>query len=154
MSDCVFCRILSGALPGSVVHQDEVATVLLDIRPINSGHMLVLPNRHATCLEELDEDAAGHLFRLARRVAAALRESGIRCEGVNFLLSDGEVAGQEVPHVHLHVLPRYQGDTFEYRVSERVPAFPSRSELDETAARIHAKLVVPPLPPAWPVAQL
>jgi len=84
----------------------------MDIHPIRPGHTLVIPKDHAAHLADLDLDDGTHLFRIAQRVAMALRESDIRCEGINLHLSDGEAAGQEVFHVHLHVIPRYAGDGF------------------------------------------
>src|SRR5262245_55529620 len=106
MDNCKFCDILSGRLSSNIVCRDEFLTALMDLHPINPGHLIVIPNRHAASLADLDAEAAGELFRMAQRVAAALRRSGIRCEGVNLLLADGEAAGQSVFHTHLHVVPR------------------------------------------------
>src|SRR5262249_22114849 len=99
MPDCIFCRILAGQAPASLLYEDAAATALLDIHPINPGHALVIAKRHAGSLADLDAESAIHLMRVAHRVAAALRGSGIRCEGVNLLLADGEAAGQDVFHV-------------------------------------------------------
>ncbi len=140
MSDCVFCAILAGRLPASIVHQDDTTTALMDIRPINPGHVLVIPNRHAAYLAGLDPATAGELFRVAQRVAAALRASGVRCEGVNVLLADGEAAGQEVFHTHLHVIPRYPGDGFGFKFGVRESSPTDSSELDSTAERIKGAL--------------
>src|SRR5262245_44156952 len=89
MDDCIFCEIAAGRASASVVHEDEIALVFMDIQPVNPGHMLIIPRRHATFLADLDEAAGAHLFRIGMRMAAALRRSGIRCEGVNMLLADG-----------------------------------------------------------------
>jgi histidine triad (HIT) family protein len=140
MSDCVFCRILAGQLPSSIVYQDEDCTAFMDIQPVNPGHVLVVPNRHATYLGDLNEETAAHLFRIGQRVAAGLRRSGIRCEGVNLFLADGEAAGQEVFHVHLHVFPRYRGDDFRLRFGPEYMNKPDRSELDLLAQRIKTML--------------
>jgi histidine triad (HIT) family protein len=136
MGDCVFCGILSGELASSIVYQDERCTALMDIQPVNPGHVLVIPNGHVTHLAELSEEVGAHMFRIAQRVAAALRGSGIRCEGVNLLLADGSAAGQEVFHVHLHVFPRYAGDGFGYKFGPTYSDKPGRAELDELARRI------------------
>jgi len=77
----------------------------MDIQPVNSGHLLVIPNLHAQGLADLQDELAAHIFRVAKRLSTALRSSGIKCEGVNLFLADGEAAGQEVFHVHLHVFP-------------------------------------------------
>jgi histidine triad (HIT) family protein len=107
---CIFCSILSGELESSMVYQDEVCSVFMDIEPVNPGHLLVVPNRHATLLADLKMDEGNHVFSIARQMASAVRNSDVRCEGVNFLLADGSAAGQEVFHVHLHVIPRFFED--------------------------------------------
>lgn len=132
---CVFCRILSGELPGIFVYRDERCAAFMDIKPVTPGHLLVVPLTHAAHLADLDSAAAAHLMEVGHRMAGALRGSGLRCEGVNFFLADGEAAGQEVLHVHLHVLPRFQGDGFGLRFGpnhvER-----SRAELEQSAGPI------------------
>ena len=140
MSDCIFCEILSGTLPASIVYQDETCTALMDIQPVNAGHVLVIPNSHATYLADLEEDTSAQLFLIARRIAAALRNSGIKCEGVDLFLADGEAAGQEVFHVHLHVFPRYKGDGFGFKFPPGYSNKPERSELDARAQQIKAEL--------------
>jgi histidine triad (HIT) family protein len=136
MSTCIFCDILNGKAPASFVHQDEWCAAFMDIRPVNPGHVLVIPRQHAASLGELDEEAGAHLFRLGQRLAAALRQSGLRCEGVNLFLADGEAAGQEVFHVHLHVFPRYRGDGFGLKFNPRYFLPTSRQEMEETADKI------------------
>lgn len=140
MSDCVFCGILAGNLPSSAVFRDDVCCAFLDIRPVNPGHVLVVPIAHAGCLAELDADVGAHVFKVGQRMAAALRGSGLRCEGVNLFLADGAVAGQEVFHVHLHVIPRYAGDGFGLRFGPGYGAMPARGELDGVADRIRRAL--------------
>ena len=132
---CVFCAIVAGGEPGSVVYEDEKAFVLIDIAPVNPGHSLVIPKRHAEALADLEEATAGHVFALAMRTAAALRRSGLRCEGVNLFLADGEAAGQEVPHVHMHVVPRFRGDPFRLPSGRRSA---SRADLDAAAQQLRS----------------
>jgi histidine triad (HIT) family protein len=136
MSECVFCGILSAKLPSSIVYQDDRCTALMDIQPVNPGHLLIIPNRHVTFLADLEEEAGAHLFRIAKRVAAALRSSGVKCEGINLVLADGAAAGQEVFHVHLHVIPRYRGDGFGFKFGPAYANKPDRAELDAVAQRI------------------
>jgi histidine triad (HIT) family protein len=131
---CVFCEILAGRAPASVVVEDPVATCFLDIQPINPGHVLVVPKQHVASLAELDEEVGGHLFKLALRVQAAIRGSGVHCEGVNLFVADGESAGQDVFHVHLHVFPRYEGDAL--KITNDWSSQPTRDELDDVAAAI------------------
>ena len=140
MDNCIFCDILANKLPSSQVYQDEICTAFMDIQPVNPGHLLVIPNRHASMLAELDADAGAEMFRLAQRLAGALRRCGLRCEGVNFFLADGEAAMQEVFHVHLHVFPRFAGDGFGLKFGPGYGARPDRATLDEIARKITVAL--------------
>ena len=122
--------------------EDADVIAFMDIQPVNPGHVLVVPVRHATHLADTDAESAGRLMAVAHRVAAALRASGVRCEGVNLFLADGEAAMQEVPHVHLHVFPRWRGDGFGLRFVPDYSTPPPRAALDEAAARIRG--AIPP----------
>jgi histidine triad (HIT) family protein len=132
-ADCVFCAIVAGREPASIVYSDDAIVAFLDMRPVNTGHLLVVPRAHAESLADLSEPLGARMFTVAQRLAAALRASGLRCEGVNLFLADGEAAGQEVGHVHLHVLPRFHGDGF--RISARWLS-PDRADLGHAAALI------------------
>ena len=137
---CVFCKILAGEKPASFLYRDDRCSAFMDIQPVNPGHLLVIPNRHARNLVDLDEETGALMFRVAQRLAGALRQSGVRCEGVNLFLADGEAAGQEVFHVHLHVIPRYDGDGFGLRFSPAYFKLPKRPELDQLAEQIRLSL--------------
>ena len=136
---CIFCDIIQGNAPGSIVYADDEVIVLMDINPVNIGHVMVIPKTHASSLAEMPESTGMHLFKIAHRTAAAIRAADVRCEGVNLFLADGEAAFQEVFHVHLHVFPRYAGDSFVVRADWDLD--PSRSQLDITAANIRAAYV-------------
>ena len=137
MSDCIFCRILAGELPGSFVYRDDRCAAFMDIQPVNPGHLLVVPVQHAARLADIDAGTAAELMHLAHAAAAALRASDLRCEGVNLFLADGEAAMQEIFHVHLHVFPRFRGDGFGLKFSpEYYTRRPPRRELDEVAAKL------------------
>ena len=140
MADCVFCNILAGDLPASIVYQDETCTAFMDIQPVNPGHVLVVPNAHASMLAGLDPVTGERMFRVAQRIAQAMRDSGIRCEGINFFLADGSAAGQDVFHVHLHVIPRYRGDGFGFRFGPEYGRRPPRAELDSQAAQLRGAM--------------
>ncbi len=132
--DCIFCAIVAGTAPASVIYDDAEVLAFLDIQPVTPGHLLVIPKRHAPLLADLDEATGARVFRVAMRLARALRASGLRCEGINLFLADGEAAGQEVFHVHLHVFPRFVGDSF--RIDADWPVRPPRAELDAMAAQL------------------
>ena len=134
----IFSDILEGKAPATFVYRDETVSAFLDIQPVNPGHVLVVPNEPAPSLGELEEDVGAWMFRVGMRVAEALRESGLRCEGVNLFLADGEAAGQEVFHVHLHVIPRYRGDGFGFRFGSGYDQLPERAALDDVGAAIRA----------------
>jgi histidine triad (HIT) family protein len=138
--DCVFCKLLSGELEVSLVHQDDLCSAFMNVQPVNTGHVLVVPNRHAPYLADLEPEEGAQMFRVAQRLTAALRKSGVKCEGVNFFLADGEAAGQEVFHAHLHIFPRYPGDGFGLVFSPTYTQRPERKELDEIAERIGSAL--------------
>ncbi|MBJ7597872.1 HIT family protein [Candidatus Nephthysia bennettiae] len=131
---CVFCDLAAGRRERSVAFEDEACTVLMDSRPVTPGHSLVIPRRHAAHLADLDDQTWTHVCAVAKRVELALRQSGVRCEGSNLFLADGEAASQSVPHVHLHVMPRFVGDAF--RIDADWTARPSRENLDQVAARL------------------
>ena len=139
---CLFCRIVAGERPASLVHADEVAVVFLDLRPVRPGHALVVPRRHAVHLRELSEDERAHLFRLAFDVSEAQRRAGLPADGAHVLVNDGPAASQSIPHVHVHVVPRGGGDgalalaSFLGRRLPLVGPAAGRDELDGVARRL------------------
>src|SRR5262245_39221565 len=106
----------------------------MDIQPVNPGGLVVVPRRHVVALSDLDSGLDARLFALSVDLQRALRSSGLRCEGVNLFLSDGESAGQDVFHTHLLVVPRFAGDTLQITCEWPEPR--PREELDRHAAAI------------------
>ncbi|MGW5108248.1 HIT family protein [Nocardia sp. NPDC004123] len=133
----IFSDIVAGRAPSSKVYEDEDCLAFMDIRPVTPGHVLVIPKTPARSLAELDPALGGKLFQVGQRIAAGLRESEVHCDGVNFFLADGITAGQEVFHVHLHVIPRTPGDGFGLRAR---PTSPARADLDYLAGSIKGAL--------------
>jgi histidine triad (HIT) family protein len=140
MNTCIFCDILMGLKPANFIIRDNWCAAFMDIHPVNPGHVLVVPLQHAAMLGELDDDTTGHLLTVAKRVDGALRSSGIRCEGVNLYLADGRTAGQEVMHVHLHVIPRFSGDGHHLRFNPAYFDRPSNTELERNAMLIRKEM--------------
>ncbi|MCX5635233.1 MAG: HIT family protein [Planctomycetota bacterium] len=136
MSDCLFCKIVQGKVEATFVYRDDLVSVFMDTQPINPGHLLIIPNRHSTYLADLSPETGMHLFRIAQQMAQAIRRSGIPCEGVNFFLADGEVASQEILHVHLHVFPRTKNDGFGLKFGEAYFVKPPRVKLEVAAEKI------------------
>jgi diadenosine tetraphosphate (Ap4A) HIT family hydrolase len=107
----------------------------MDISPVNRGHVLVIPKEHVVGLQDLSADTGSHLFTVAMRVATALRRSPIKPEGINLFLADGQAAGQDIFHVHLHVLPRFVGDPLRIERADGNSTV-LRDELDRVARQI------------------
>jgi diadenosine tetraphosphate (Ap4A) HIT family hydrolase len=135
--DCVFCAIVRGEAEASLAYEDDRVVAFMDIAPATTGHLLVVPRRHAAHLADLDPEDGAQMFRVGQRLAAAVRASSIPADGVNLLLADGTVAMQEVMHTHLHVLPRTEGDGFALSAALHEP---DRSSLDAQAAELAAAL--------------
>ena len=128
--------MVRGTEPYSLVHETKSVFALMDIQPVNPGHVLVVPKMHATYLADLDPKLGSEIFEVGMTVAAGLRRSGVRCEGVNFFLADGAAAGQEVFHVHLHVFPRFENDRFGLRFGPEYGKRAARADLDRISAQI------------------
>lgn len=133
-ADCVFCQIVAGESPVSAFYEDDVVLGLMTTGPVTTGHAMVIPKAHFAYLGEMDEETGRHLWTVTQRTAEALRHAGVRCEGVNLFLADGEAAFQEIFHVHMHVFPRYRGDPFKLVADWSI--HPPREELDEVAGQI------------------
>lgn len=136
---CVFCKILAGVYPISEVYADDQCVALMTTGSVNAGHAMVIPRAHLSYLADLPPDLAGHIFKVGQQVAAAIRASGLTCDGINMFVADGEVAQQEVFHFHLRVYPRVKDDGFGFRYDGRHFQHPPRPELDRIAglARAH-----------------
>ncbi|MFZ3394967.1 HIT family protein [Rhodococcus sp. 7Tela_A2] len=130
MSECIFCAIVAGDAPASIVLDEPDVLAFMDIRPFTPGHLLVVPKRHASGLAQLDPDDGAKVFAAGQRIATAMRSSDLPIDGVNLFLADGVAAGQEVFHVHLHLVPRTSGDGFGIRARAQTP---NRTVLDGTA---------------------
>lgn len=135
-NNCILCNLAKEKIEVTKVYEDEKVVAVMDIQPVNPGHMLIFPKKCIRLIVDLEDDVVAHLFKVAKKLNKALRNSGLRCEGVNYFLADGEAAMQEVPHVHLHIFPRYNDDGFGLRFSEKYFNLPPRSELNEAAKKI------------------
>lgn len=126
-SDCIFCKIANGDIPSVQIYEDDCFKVILDLGPATKGHALILPKDHAENIFELSEETAGEAMKLAKKIAATMKEK-LHCDGVNLVQNNGTAAGQTVSHFHLHIIPRYEGD------GQRIgwnPTQPVREELED-----------------------
>lgn len=135
--NCIFCKIIAGKAPVSIVYEDEKVLVFPPLQPVNKGHLLIIPKKHAPYFADLDENAAIHIMKVAKKFAAAIRKSKFKSDGINLFLADGEAAHQEVFHFHLHVYPRFLGDGFGFKYDLKKHFVEmKRPELDEVAQEI------------------
>jgi histidine triad (HIT) family protein len=107
--ECVFCKIRHGQLPATKVAEDDLALAIMDIHPINDGHVLILTKEHAKTIFETREEALVSAVRMPRRVAVGIRK-GLAPDGLNLVQANGRAAFQSVPHFHIHLIPRWHGD--------------------------------------------
>lgn len=107
---CIFCKIACGDIPSNTIYENSEFKVIMDIAPATRGHVLIIPKEHFNDIYDIDAVTAGKLFQLATVVARALKEV-LNCDGMNVLQNNGEIAGQTVFHFHMHLIPRYEGDT-------------------------------------------
>ncbi|MDD5291165.1 MAG: HIT family protein [Patescibacteria group bacterium] len=107
--DCIFCKIIAGEIPSFKVYEDENVLAFLDIAPVNPGHTLVVPKKHYENMEEILEAELCKLTVVIKKIGKAVKDS-LGAEGYNITENNGPVAGQIVPHLHFHVIPRRQDD--------------------------------------------
>lgn len=142
---CIFCKIVAGAIPCARLYEDEDVLAFMDIGPIVPGHALVIPKSHYECLTDLPVTLLGQVMAVVQRVAAA-QLAGLRADGVNLHQSNGACAGQVVPHMHVHVIPRFDRDGHRWNWASK--PYPSPAALDAQADAIRAALEGrPPRPP-------
>ena len=136
MNSCVFCKILTDEIDASFIYRGETCSVFLDIHPMTPGHLLIVPNQHSERFADVSPEEAADMFKLAHSILKAVRKTNLACEGANIFLSDGTAAGQEVPHSHLHLAPRFHGDGQRVGFVNEDPDEISRTKLDEIAQQI------------------
>jgi histidine triad (HIT) family protein len=133
MSDpnCVFCKIIARQLPGAILQEDDYGLVFLDIAPFEKGHALVVPKYHAELLTDLPVEWLQRLMPLVQETGRRLLR-GLPCDGFNLLQSNGRCATQVVPHVHFHVIPRWEGRAMAWKPG----AYDSPEQMAELAIRL------------------
>lgn len=132
--DCLFCKIIAGEIPAHKVYEDDATFAFLDIGPVSEGHTLIIPKHHATDLGDGSREDALALMSTVHAIAPAIMQ-GVDATGYNLGMNHGVIAGQEVMHTHLHVMPRQEGlpRTF-------IKSHPSNEELQATAEKIRAAI--------------
>jgi len=109
MEDCIFCKIIKGDIPCAKLYEDQNVLAFLDIGPISEGHSLIVPKKHQETLLDIPNEEILPVFSAVKKVAQA-QQKALGNEGFNILMNNKQVAGQVVPHAHIHIIPRDEGD--------------------------------------------
>lgn len=109
MEECIFCKLITGKIPSYKTYEDENVIAFLDIQPVSHGHTLVVHKKHFSNIEDIGEEELCQLIKAVKKVAQGLKQ-GLGVAGYNIQLNNDPVAGQEVPHIHFHIIPRSEGD--------------------------------------------
>ncbi|MBI4122225.1 MAG: HIT family protein [Parcubacteria group bacterium] len=134
MSDCIFCKIVKGEIPAAKVYEDDELIAFLDINPINPGHTLIIPKEHYATLLETPELLVSRLFTIVPNLAKAVLQA-TDTAAFNLGVNTGAVSGQVVEHVHLHIMPRREGDGYEMWHGK---PYASQDEMNQLANAIRA----------------
>ena len=109
MTECIFCKIVAGEIPCKKVYEDKGSLAFLDINPRNPGHTLVIPRKHVQDIFSISEGDAAELIKAIRRVAIGVQKA-TDAKGISITQSNGQLAGQLVPHMHFHIIPRTEAE--------------------------------------------
>ncbi len=131
---CIFCKIIKGEVPSYKVYEDDKTIAFLDIFPRSYGHTLVVPKKHFETIDEMDDEYLEALIKSVKTVSKLLK-SKLNAQGYNIVSNNGKVSGQEVMHVHIHILPRYENDNIKFEFPDVVEDY--KNKLEE----IHKKII-------------
>ena len=132
---CIFCKIVEGKAPASVIYKDEACIAFMDLHQVNPGHVLIIPRDHIETIDQLNPDLTAKLFQVVVELTRAVQKA-FNPDGITILNSNGKAALQEVPHLHIHIMPRMHHDGLVRFYTKGVPSNTSRSELNEMAHKI------------------
>lgn len=107
--DCIFCKIIKREIPAHFIYEDAAVIGILDIRPRTPGHTIVIPKNHVFSVSDVSSEDTGDIFEGVKKVVDILKNK-LQPEGFTIGINHGEVAGQEVPHLHIHIMPRWERD--------------------------------------------
>jgi histidine triad (HIT) family protein len=134
--NCIFCKIVGKQAPASIVYEDDLVLAFMDIRPVSEGHTLVVPKQHYVDLFDIPKDVIAAVYTVAKPLAAAAKQA-TKADGISIIQQNGKAAGQDIFHLHVHIIPRFDG--------RKLPRFEelsivSRGELDDVAEKIKKEL--------------
>jgi histidine triad (HIT) family protein len=137
--DCVFCKIVSGEFISSKLYEDDLCMAFMDIMPVNEGHALVIPKKHYENVYDCPNEVFQRIASITKKLNSAIKES-VKSEGIFNAIMNGAAAGQEVFHLHMHIIPRNTGDGFGFKFPIGYGKQSKRMELNEIAEMIRVKL--------------
>lgn len=109
MNDCIFCKIVAGEIPAAKIYEDNETLAFLDIAPVSQGHVLIVAKKHFANMEEIDEQILCSLIKTVKKIGQAMK-MGLGITGYNIQVNNDPIAGQIIPHIHFHIIPRTEGD--------------------------------------------
>ncbi len=132
LDDCIFCKIANGQIPSNTVYEDNNIRAVLDLSPAAKGHTLVIPKEHFADALCADKETLGNVYAAASKAANAVKKA-MNCDGINIVQNNGAAAGQTVMHLHVHIIPRYEGD-------ERIVTWTQHKSDSDEQAKIASKI--------------
>lgn len=118
MKDCIFCKIINNEIPSSTIYEDDLVKVFLDVNPATNGHMLIIPKKHYENILDVDQEIYNYSIKLIKEKLYSLVKEKLNCSGVT--ISQNNEYGQEVKHLHIHLIPRYENDLNSYTYNEEI----------------------------------
>ena len=135
MNDCLFCKIVAGKIPANKVYEDENVLAFLDIAPNNPGHTLAIPKKHYETYLDTPDETLGDLSVKIKKIATGVKKA-TGAEGMNIFVNAHKAAGQIVPHLHVHIIPRYFSDNFKHWASKKY----AEDEAEKIAEKIKEEI--------------
>jgi histidine triad (HIT) family protein len=135
--NCIFCKIIAGQIPSIKIYEDQICLAFMDISPLNEGHLLVVPKDHCETILEISPEEYGHLYQTACKLAAIVKNT-LNPDGINIMQLNGKAANQVVPHLHVHLVPRWNGDGL--TISAWEPIMGDKSQINSVAEKIKSNL--------------
>ena len=129
---CIFCKIVRKQAPASIIYEDETVIVFLDIRPLNIGHTLVIPKKHYVDIFDIPENQLSQVHKVAKRVSVAVKKA-TNADGISIIQQNGKAAAQDIFHLHVHVVPRFEG--------QKLPSFSALREVERGKLEVMAKKI-------------
>ncbi len=135
-NNCIFCKIIDGEIPANKTYEDDDFIAMLDVGPVSTGHTLLVPKNHFVNIFDAPEEILTKIGPIIKKISQAIK-TGVRADGLNIHINNGQDAGQAVFHAHVHLIPRFTGDNL---VHWQAKSNPTREEFEETKNKIISEL--------------